>query len=39
VPSVLLADDLDEGIMALPGVPLQGGLLRLIEHGFAPTPA
>jgi hypothetical protein len=29
MPAVHLADDLDEGVVALPVVPLQGGLLRL----------
>src|SRR5918911_1731623 len=29
VPALLRHDDLDEGLVALPGLPLQGGLLRL----------
>jgi hypothetical protein len=34
MPAVLLADDLDEGLVALPVVPLQGGLLRLTGRGW-----
>ena len=32
--AVRRADDLDEGIVALPGMPLQGGLLRLTLRGW-----
>jgi hypothetical protein len=27
-------DDLDEGLVALPGVPVQGGVLRLTVRGW-----
>jgi hypothetical protein len=31
---VLDADDLDQGVVALSGVPLQGGLLRVTVEGW-----
>jgi hypothetical protein len=36
MPALRRADDLDEGVVALPGVPLQGGVLRLNPPSMEP---
>jgi hypothetical protein len=38
VPTLRVEHDLDEGVLALPRVPLQGRLLRLRHRGLAAWP-